>query len=112
MQLTNARPGASGRAARHCKPCSRVAAMTSERSSRVLNQPTRRFERARSTVSIESSAREHNLARLPSASAAFQRLRAELGRVNTTHGLNDQCEVYEGDKHHIELVEPREDATE
>ena len=37
---------------------------------------------------------------------------AGLGRVNTTHGLNDQCEVYEGDKHHIELVEPREDATE
>src|SRR5438477_1575764 len=84
MQLTNARPGASGRAARHCKPCSRVAAMTSERSSRVLNQPTRRFERAPSTVSIESSATEHNLARLPSANAAFQRLRAEL--ASTANG--------------------------
>src|SRR5690606_994218 len=40
------------------------------------------------------------------------RTRVELGRVNTTHRFNDQCEVDKGYEHHIELLEAREDATE
>jgi putative ABC transport system substrate-binding protein len=36
----------------------------------------------------------------------------ELGRVNTSKGFHDQREVNEGDKHHIEFLESREDAPE
>src|SRR5712691_3373705 len=37
---------------------------------------------------------------------------SRLGRVKTTYGVEDKGEVYEGNKHHVELLESREDSTE
>src|SRR6476620_12374530 len=36
---------------------------------------------------------------------------SKLGRVNTTKGFDDEGEIDEGDKHHVEFLESRENAS-